>query len=581
MSSSLVSAGNEPMITPHPLAPLYNTSPTEQQLLLRQAIQTMTGSGLQAGTDEAQLVRQTGLVNLWFFLRFIASHNAPYDRLNAGIHLDMANFVQITHYPGMKAFACLFRGGYKSSIFTHGDNTWTILRDPNTDIILASNIYERSLQFLEFTKIVFKENEIFGFLYPEHVPTWGEKQNPHWSKTEMISAAKTKYTNKPNITAVAVGGSVQGLHSKHFKIDDLIGEHQLNSSQLGGAEFEKAKNWAKAAIRNIPTSNRDSRIFVTGTRYGPNDSYTWIWEDIGSFYGYTQGEPYRIKPNGEWTVYYRAARENIEGKGSVISMPEKWSHEELDKIQAEDPWTYFTQIENRSTFSGLSEFSNYQVRECKLTIDIGQMFLERPLREGDSKRIYLTDCDLILAVDPAGMVSKETTAASKWAIVVYARDCENFRYVIEAISDFGAPSKWIPKVFELFDKYRRYGLRGSFIEMIGPFSILQDRIREEQKKRGRNILLRPVKSQKGDKVSRIRNAYQGILDTEKLYATPGCIRAVQDQIDTFPNGAWMDLLDAMTTAEVSSFQPLDPDREEEEQIKRAKRTQNNDPWTGY
>ena len=581
MSNSLVRVGDKPTISPHHLAPLYQTSNEEQQLLFAQAVQVMTGSGFQDNTDEYHLIRQTGLVNLWFFLRFIASHNAPYDKLNPDLHLDMCNFAQMTNFPGMKAFACLFRGGYKSSVFTHGDNSWTILRDPNTDIILASNIYERSLQFLDFTKIVFKDNELFGRLYPEHVPTWGEKQNPHWSKTEMISAAKTRYLNKPNITAVAVGGSVQGLHSVHFKIDDLIGEHQLNANQLGGADFEKARNWAKAAIRNIPSNNRESRIFVTGTRYGPNDSYTWIWNDMNSLYGYTRGEPYKLKEDGEWTIYYRAAREDLDGVGLTIAMPEKWTNEELDKIQAEDPWTYYTQIENRSTFSGLSEFADYQVKECSLTFNLGQAFIQRPEREGRQATIYLTDCDLLLAVDPAGMTSKESAATSKWAISVLARDPENYRYILEAYTDFGPPSVWIPKVFHLFDKYKRYGLRGSFIEMIGPFSILQDRIREEERKRGQSILLRPVKSQKGDKPSRIRNAYQGILDTEKLYATSQCLNTIQDQVQSFPNGAWMDLLDCMTIAEVSSFRPKAPEDYEEEQFRREVTARDADPWTGY
>jgi hypothetical protein len=581
MSSSLVRVGDGPMISPHPLAPLYDTSPSEQQLLLNQAIQIAMGSGIQEGTDEPILIRQTGLVNLWFFLRFIASYNGPYDRLNADLHVDMCNFAQLTDYPGMKAAAFVFRGAYKSSIFTHGHNTWKITREPNHDIILASNIYERSLEFLEYTKVCFKDNELFGQLYPEHVPTWGERQNPHWNKQEMITPAKTRYKNKPNIRAVAVGGSVQGLHAAEFKIDDLIGEHQMNANQLGGAEFEKARNWARAAVRNIPTTNHSSRIFVTGTRYGPNDSYVWIWDDMKTIYGYTSGEPYRLKENGEWDIYYRSAREDIEGVGLRISMPEKWSHEELDKIQEEDPWTYYTQLENRSTFSGLSEFADYSVRECTLTFDLGQAYVERMIREGQNQTVYLSDCDLLITVDPAGMTSKESTRTSKWAIAVYMRDYENVRYILEAHTKFGPPSEWIPIVFRMFEKYRRFGVRGTFIEMIGPFSILQDTFRQEQQRRGQSILLRPVKSQKGDKVARIRHAWQPVLDAGLLYATPQCIREIQDQIRSFPNGAWMDLLDAMTTAETSSYQPRDPDRDEEEEYERIERARNADPWTGY
>lgn len=567
-------------IAPHDEAWLYHTSHEEQQLLYRQAVQIMTGSGLQTGTDEALLVAQTGLVNLWFFLRFIASQAGPYDLLNPVLHKDMADFYQLCAQPGMKAFAALFRGGYKSSVFTHGGNTHDMLRDPNIEIVLASNIYDRSIEFLEYSQVTFKDNGLFRELYPDAAVKHNGRA-PHWNKQEMIVGNKSRHMNRPNLRAVAVGGSIQGVHGDVFKIDDLIGEHQLNAQMVGGAEFEKAAKWGMTAVRNIPRSNRRSRVFVTGTRYGPGDSYTWIWDDIGSFYGCDTEEPYRIKANGEWTVYYRAARENVKDVGYVVTMPEKWSHEELDKIELEDPWTYYTQIQNRSTFSGLSEFSDYNLKKCTLDFEAGRAIVGHMLREGELVHKDLTDMDLLVSLDPAGMGRNERQSTSKWAVCVYARDWEGNRFVLEGQTKFGPPSDWIPILWSLFAKYHRYGLRGTFVEMIGPFAVLEDAIREEQKRRGSGIMLRPVRSQKGDKISRIRMALQPVLDGGRLFATEQIINELQSQVDSFPNGTWMDLLDAVATAEIASHPARDPEEEyEAAERKKISRTGVN-RWTGY
>src|SRR5208337_2753754 len=76
------------------------------------------------------MMRQAGLVNLWFFLKVIAGAYGPYSELNDELNLDMANWRQsdACMAPGARFLALMPRGFRKSTVFTHGAATWIVTR---------------------------------------------------------------------------------------------------------------------------------------------------------------------------------------------------------------------------------------------------------------------------------------------------------------------------------------------------------------------------------------------------------------------------------------------------------------------
>jgi hypothetical protein len=582
VSNSLVRVSSTPVISPHPLAPLYETSPREQQLLLKQAIQEVLGGKLRTTEETRQLLRQSGFVNLWFFCRCIAGYSGPYESLNFDLHLDMANFYQLGLEPGSRFGGFVPRGHYKSSIWTHGANAWEVVRDPNVEIIQASNIIDRSIEFLEYTQGVFTENELFSWLYPEWVPA-AEGRVPHWNSKQLQVPCKGRNLSKPNIRIIAVGGSIQGVHSGVFKVDDLVGEHMLDGERNATADMLKAAKWAPPACENIPKVAKRDRIFFTGTRYGPEDGYTWMWEDIKGFYGYLNGEPFEIQKDGNWTMYYRAVREDWgfpdpEGREHII-MPEKWTHKEIDKIREKDPWQYWTQMMNMSTYSGLSEFIDFKPKECSL--DIGEnrdWYVEIP---NGGKPIFrnLADMDIVIACDPAASERKQSTRTSRSAVVVLARDWEDHIHLLEVRTGY-VP---VTTVFDwLFALHKKFRARCTVMEAQGPFKVLEPIMREEQMRRNHVLNLRPVPA-KGDKDARIRSNLTPPLEGGRFYATEQAGNLMEEEMIAFPGGKKKDVLDAVSLGVFYSYKPEPPDDEDEDDRTRKarQRRRGRSPVTGY
>lgn len=553
-------------ITQNTRAPLYNgIVPTAQQELLAQAISAITsGSGFRPSEEYRQLFRQSGMVSMFFLLRFIAGYAGAYTRLTPDLHLDMCNFYQFVRKPGVRAAGFVSRRHFKSTIWTYGGDIWDIIHDPDHEEILASNVIDRSYEFNSYVQEFFRNNDFVAWLYPEYIPEEG--RIPHWNASE--TRVPCKKSGKPNIKITAVGASIQGLHAKTFKVDDLIGEHMLDSRNQLGAENEKAANWFDSAVENIPSPRSDSFVFLCGTRYGPNDAYSRLWKRIRHFYGYSQGEPYEINPAGDWAVYYRAVRED-HGDGEQPIFPEEIDNAYLDRVQEQNPWQYWTQMMNMSVYSGLSEFIDYQVHDCTLDIDdkTGNMSIAW-YDNGINKIVTedLANMNVYAACDPAASGRKVHTRTSKSAYVVYARNSDDKRFILHLQSGFVNPTKLFDWLFEGFRKFKGY-IRTTNLEIQGPFKVLKDIMAQEQRTREEYINLRGV-SAKGDKDARIRLHLQPIAEKGLLYCVKSVKSALWAEMSTFPDSFQKDILDAVAIAEAASRKPNRADYDEDDEVEK-------------
>lgn len=98
-------------IVPHPLAPLFGTDPVQDSLYLSKAIDAMHQGSLSE--EAADLVRQAGYVSLWFFTKYIAGFNGPFDKLTPHLHVDMANYRQRLLAPGSRGAMFIPRSHFK------------------------------------------------------------------------------------------------------------------------------------------------------------------------------------------------------------------------------------------------------------------------------------------------------------------------------------------------------------------------------------------------------------------------------------------------------------------------------------
>jgi hypothetical protein len=442
---------------------------------------------------------------------------------------------------------------HNSSVWTHGANAWEIVRDVNIEIGLGSAVVDRSIEFLRYTQGIFTNNEFFAWLFPElHVPS--PRGIKGWNDYELKHPAKTRDLDKVNIQCISVGRSTAGIHVDLLKLDDVVSESQLRNDRAAGAEMEGIRNWMDMSLPTLVKDWATGRVNVSGTRYAVSDPYEGIMQSCKEAWGDWKSSRYRPKGDGSWIVYYRQAIEN-----GVPIFPEAMSVEKLEKMREKDPWTFYTQYMNDPLIEGMAEFGGYRVQKICSDYDAQKRdwLLSRTDASGGVKSVYLSECDVLVVLDPAATESRQNARTSRSAIAVYATDPSGFRWVIDGWVDYSPASVVIDKVFEMVVMYQKY-LRGVVIEQNGPFRFLEDIFYTEMSRRGVGFGLIRVQAN-SNKEARIRLKLQPLLSTQMIGVTAKLFDALNEEILSFPGGSRMDFLDAVTWGETECIVPTDKD----------------------
>ena len=535
-------------IAPHALAPMYS-GPEDPYQVLRYALEEMTAAGgVNTSSEQVrQLLRQTGLVSLWFYLKFIAGYSGPYDQLNDGMHVDMCNFRQmVACSPGIKAAMFYPRSGFKSTVGSHGGNGWELLRNPDLRIGCTSEIYDRAQSFVDTTIATFKDNEFHRWLYPE----W-KKANR--DDTELILANRTKKYVEPNLKAITAGGSTQGIHVDLFDADDIVGENMLNADRASTADMIRMSNWLHSNMRTLVVSWKTSRVLVIGTRYSIDDPYERIMAHSREHHGYWEEEDYDLDPAGEWVTQYWPA---LVGNASI--WPDTYSKEGLDRMKDENPWLYYSQYMNSVKSAKPGDFSQYTPEK----VDLQYREDERWWVVFPDEERPLATADVVAAGDPAASTHRAGMRTSKSATTVIARWSDERVAVLEADKGFVEPTRFFDWLYDYKHKYREL-LRNPYVEAQAGFKSFIPISRREAQIRKEDLNVQPVPAL-GDKETTIRNILQPFLSRGKLYIESRIYGKVIEELRVFPSSK-MDLLDAIKIALFKSRKPdAKPDGSEQD-----------------
>ena len=550
-------------MTLHPQAPLYAQENPEK--LLDQAIAEL---GNLSNTEPLRkLIRQTGLVSLWFFERFIAGYNGPFTKLNTSLHLDMANFCQSTLEPGSRDAMFLGRKCFKTSVGTTGFDPWKIVRDPEISIGLYHGVEDEAMGYVEVMQRIFDSNEFFAWLYPEaHVAN--PRTQSHWNSHELLIPNRKRFQKEPTVEVGSTGGSSQGRHYSDLDLDDIVGEGDLDANRASAVDMTRKKSWFKSNQHAL-VKDRFSRIFVKGTRYAIDDVYEDIMTDVKEAHGYWKEIPYKPQTTGRWRVYYRQFLENGE---SIF--PESMTTEDLIRLQKDDLWTFSVWMQNNPISSGMSEFVTLPLKECEVDYRNDEWLIV--INHGpDEEVIPLVDCDVVQAGDPAATEKYMSAKTSRSAHVVYARDWQDRRFLISVHADY-VP---ITEFFDwMFADYTRFSgcIRATIPEQQGAFKIIGPLLRDEQRKRGIHLGL-VEKHKTGEKDAVIRSTLTPVMKAGLLHVAKPYMNLVSEEKNGFPLASKKDILDAIAIAEEASLRPQDPEeglRRLEEEADFAFRSRN-------
>jgi len=538
-------------ICPHPKAWRY-TKDKDPQAVLQQVITEIASGNFNTSNDELRdLIGQTGLVSLWFYEKFILGSVGPYSLLDGNLHVDMCNYRQRLTVPGSKGAILVPRSAYKSTICSHGANSWELLRDPNLAIGCTSEIYDRALAFVQQSIANFEENDFHKWLYPEYT-----KANR--GGDELVLGNRERRRVEPSLKAITAGGSTQGIHVDVFNADDIVGESMLNSERSAGADMYRMVNWLHSNLHTLVVSKRHSRVIVVGTRYSIDDPYEPIMEHSYEHYGYWDEVDYDFDKDGEWQTYYRPA---IQGEESIL--PESFTKKSLQALMETNPWLVQTQYMNNPRAAGSADFAAYAVGHADIQWEEES---KDYILTMDGRRYPLSECDVVGAGDPSGGGKQRGMKSSKAAACVVARTFDDKSVIISGDCGYVEPTKF----FGWLEAYqKRYGLklRTIYVEAVAGFKAMVKLAQVECHKRG---IRAPIGIPAlGDKETTIRNIFQPLLDRNKLYVVEAVRGTLMAELRIFPSPR-MDFLDASKIALYKVHKPgrfgTDEDSDDEDDL---------------
>lgn len=520
----------------------------DNQLILKQLVAEASSKSLHQTEKIRSLFAEAGLVNLWFFLRCIASVTGPFEKLDLPLHMEMCNVRQGWMQKGLFGAAFLPRDFYKTTIFTIGGDAWEAARDGNVRIKIVNAVFDRAQAFMHTIQRVFDGNPFLAWIYPHMVP---EKGAPRWNDKEMVMPNRTRHYNEPTVKPAGVGAASEGDHPDLLSLDDLIGLEDLNSMMQSGATMESAKRWLST---NLVTSLdwQTGRCILTATRYAIDDAYSIPWKDCKTFTGFTM-EPIKPKESGKWHVYNRLVEEH-----GVITNPLKHNQQTLAKIKAEDPWTAMTQLYNSPQLSGLTEFSDYPDQLCSLIRDPAteEWLIRKEAPDGKEVRRKLSKMDVRGGFDPAATDRGITARTSRSAVAIWAQDWERSKYLLFLRCGYVKLETAYDWLFEAQAKFE--GLIAEILVESNAFQkILKDELRKEGARRGEYVYFNH-KASITDKDARIRSRLGPEFQRNRIWLVEGEHNDFIAEKNAFPQSNLKDVLDASEKAFSILRVPMDP-----------------------
>ena len=158
------------------------------------------------------------------------------------------------------------RGSFKSSLCVVAYSIWSLLKDPNLRIMIDSELYTNSKNFIREIK-AHLQSETFTYFFGDHV-------GPLWTEGEIIIKTRTKNLKEPSIQAAGIGTVKVGQHCDIILFDDL--NSNQNSATTAGQQ--KVIDHYKYMLAVLEPQGE---VVVTATRYASLDLPGFIIEEAG------------------------------------------------------------------------------------------------------------------------------------------------------------------------------------------------------------------------------------------------------------------------------------------------------------
>lgn len=198
------------------------------------------------------------LENFFFF----AKDFLGYKDLEWGVH---GQFINVFESEAPRKLVVMPRGTFKSTLGSVAYPIWRLLRNPDLTILLDSELYSNSKNFIR---------EIKGHLQSERLTRlFGDQVGSKWDEGEIILKTRKANRKEASITAGGIGTTKVGMHY------DLIIADDMNSPQNSETP-EKCQQVINHVRYNLNILNPGGEYVIIGTRYAELDVIGFMLKEI-------------------------------------------------------------------------------------------------------------------------------------------------------------------------------------------------------------------------------------------------------------------------------------------------------------
>lgn len=156
------------------------------------------------------------------------------------------------------------RGTFKSSLCIVSYAIWILLKDPNARILIDSEVYNNSKNFVREIKSHFES--------PRITTIFGDfKSDNNWAEGSITIKQRTKTLKESSIAASGISATKVGQHFDYVLMDDMNSDKNSNTEEGRQKIIDHYR-------MNISILEPDGTIVVTATRYASNDLVGFILE---------------------------------------------------------------------------------------------------------------------------------------------------------------------------------------------------------------------------------------------------------------------------------------------------------------
>lgn len=204
-------------------------------------------------------IKRAAESSFYIFAKYILG----YRDLNKHTHSEA---VRVLESGAHRKFVIMPRGTFKSTLVSVAYPIWLLARDPNKTILLDSEVYTNSKNFLREIRQHLASNELLGTV-------WGSWTGQVNSESELIIGQRTRNRKEASIT---VGGIETVKVGQHY--DCIIGD-DYNSPKNSDTP-EKCRKVIDHVRYNLNILNPGGEYCFAMTRYAELDIAGFFFKEI-------------------------------------------------------------------------------------------------------------------------------------------------------------------------------------------------------------------------------------------------------------------------------------------------------------